>query len=114
MSPEGAQLCYQTHSSDLKIRPIRQVLVEDGLFLEWYAIDRCLISLSLLPIFLHLPISDMDGSDHFRNIVSVSFYWTRLQFRLPIKKVVELLASVPMSFHQEVPILKVNNLSKTF
>ena len=54
MSPEGAQLCYQTHSSDLKIRPIRQVLVEDGLFLKWNAIDKCLISLSLLPIFLLL------------------------------------------------------------
>jgi hypothetical protein len=59
---------------DLKIRPIRQVLVEDGVFLEWYAIDRCLVSISLLPIFRHLTIGDLDSPDHFKNIVPVSFY----------------------------------------
>jgi hypothetical protein len=57
---------------DLKIRPIQQVLVEDGLFLEWYAIDMFLISVSLLPI------SDLDGLDHFENIVPVSFYWSMM------------------------------------
>jgi hypothetical protein len=59
---------------DLKIRPIRQVLIEDGLFLAWYAFDRCLISISLLPIFRYLPIGDLDGPDHFKNIVPVLFY----------------------------------------
>jgi hypothetical protein len=58
--------------ADLKIRPIQQVLVEDGLFLEWYAIDMFLISVSLLPI------SDLDGLDHFENIVPVSFYWSMM------------------------------------
>jgi hypothetical protein len=64
--------------ADLKICPTWQVLVEDGLFLEWYAFDRCLISVSLLPIFHHLPIGDLDGPDHFENIVPISFYRCRM------------------------------------
>ena len=65
--------------ADLKICPIRQVVIEDGLFLEWYAFDRCLISLSLLPI------NDLDGSDHIENIMPVSSFWSRTEFRLSIK-----------------------------
>jgi hypothetical protein len=64
--------------ADLKIRPIQQVLVEDELLLEWYAIDGCLISLSLLPIFLFLTINDLDGPNHIENIVLVSLYWSRM------------------------------------
>ena len=59
---------------DLKICLIRQVLVEDGLFLEWYTIDGCLISLSLLAIFRLLPINDLDVPDYIENIVPVSSY----------------------------------------
>ena len=99
---------------DLKIRPIRQVLVEDGLFLEWYAIDRCLISLSLPPIFLLLPINDLDGPNHFENIVPISLYRSKMQFRHAIKIIIELLTSVPMSFNQEAPVPKVTYLSRTF
>jgi hypothetical protein len=58
--------------ADLKIPPIWQVLVEDGLFLEWYPFNRWLISISLLPI------GDLDGPDHFKNIVPISFYWSRM------------------------------------
>jgi hypothetical protein len=58
---------------NLEIRPIWQVFVEDGLFLEWYTIDRCLIYLYLLSILLLLlPINDLDGSNNFENIVAVS------------------------------------------
>ena len=60
--------------ADLKIRPIRQVFIEHGLFLKWYAFDRCLISLSLLPIFLLLLINDLDVSDHIENIMPVSSF----------------------------------------
>ena len=123
MSPEGAQSCYQTHSfqvhtidcmADFKITPIRQVLVEDGLFLEWYAFDRCLISLSLLPIFLLLPINDLDVSDHIENIMPVSSFWSRTEFRVAIKMIIELLTSVPVSFHQEESVPKINYLYRTF
>jgi hypothetical protein len=64
--------------ADLKIRPIRLVLVEDGMFIEWYTFDRCLIFVSLLPIFRHLPIGDPDGPDHLENIVPISFYLSRM------------------------------------
>ena len=64
--------------ADFKITPIGQVLVEDGLFLEWYAFDWCLISIFLLSIFCHLPIANLDGPHHFENIVPVSFYWSRM------------------------------------
>jgi hypothetical protein len=64
---------------DLKIRPIRQVLVEDGLFVEWYAFNRCLNYVPLLAIiFHHLSIGDLDGPDHFKNIVPISFYCSRM------------------------------------
>ena len=85
--------------ADLKICLIRQVLVKDGLFLEWYAFDRCLISLSLFPILLLLPINDLDGPNHFENIVPISLHWSRMEFRLAVKMIIELLTSVPMSFH---------------
>ena len=100
--------------ADLNIRPIRQVLVEDGLFLEWYTIDRCLTSFSLPPIFLLLPINDLDGPNHFENIVPISLYWSKMEFRPAIKKIIELLTLVPMSFHQEASVPKVNYLSRTF
>ena len=100
--------------ADLKICPIGQVLVEDELFLEWYTIDRCLISLSLPPIFLLLPINDLDLSDHFENKMPVSSFWSRTEFRVAIKMIIELLTSVPMSFHQEASVPKVNYLSRTF
>jgi len=99
--------------ADLKICPIRQVLVEDGLFLEWYAFDRCLISLSLLPIFLLLPINDLDVSDRIENIMPVSSFWSRTEFRVAIKMIIELLTSVPMPFNQEASVSKVNYLSIT-
>ena len=105
--PKGAQLCYQTHYSSGAyhwlhgglIRPIQQVFVQHGLFLKWYAIDSCLISVSLLPIFRHLPISDLDGPNHFKNIVPVLFYWSRMYDKHTIKNIVELITLVPMHFH---------------
>ena len=100
--------------ANLEIHPIQQVLVEDGLFLEWYAMNRCIISLSLLPIFLLLPINDLDISDRIENIMPVSSFWSRTEFRVAIKMIIELLTSVPMSFHQEASVPKVNYLSRTF
>ena len=99
--------------ADLKIRPIQQIFIELGLFLEWYAFDRFLISLSLLPIFLLLPINDLDVSDHIENIMPVSSFWSRTEFRVAIKMIIELLTSVPMPFNQEASISKVNYLSRT-
>ena len=90
-------ILLQMHTIDcmanLKICQIRQVLVEDGLFLEWYSIDGCFISLSLPPIFLLLPINDLDVPDYIENIVPVSSYWSRTEFRLAIKMIIELLTS---------------------
>ena len=100
--------------ADLKICPIRQVLVEDGLFLEWYTFDRYLISLSLLPIFLLLPINDLDVSNHIENIMPVSSFWSKTEFRVAIKMIIELLTSIPVSFHQEASVPKVDYLSRTF
>ena len=99
--------------ADLKAHPIQQVLVEDGLFLEWYANDRCLIPLSLPPIIL-LPINDLDGPNHFENMVPVSLNGCRMEFRHAVKMIIELLNSVPMSFHQEASVPKLNYLSRTF
>src|SRR6185437_6541929 len=83
-------------------------------FFEGYAFDRCLISLSLPPIFLLLPLNDLDGPNHFENIVPVSMYRSRMKFRHAIKMIIELLTSVAVSFHHEASIPKVDYLSRTF
>jgi hypothetical protein len=77
------------------------------------AFDRCLISLSLLPIFLLLPINDLHVSDHIENIIPVSSFWSRTEFRVAIKMIIELLTSVPMPLNQETSISKVNYLPRT-